>query len=274
MSASTILLTEAKYATDWEQLRTAGLRLFAEIDGNNFYLSGTLVHDAAPLFFEHYSINTNESFLSEVNIKAVRKQLTWLDGVAISKMIVAVQNVHYKLLPFEFSASQIDAQKLCSDSSAFLNGKIVYGIDYKINIALQSFCAQVAIKHSMIGLLHQTSALTATYTDAVLCNIHATAIDIIVWQNSKVKMLNTFNIVTPEDIVYFIQLAIQNHFKKEAPQLLIGGEIIQQSKIYSTIGKFFNPLDMANRVALKHQGVYKTLAPNRFLSLSGIIACE
>jgi hypothetical protein len=274
LSATTPLLTEAKYAPDWEQLRTTGLRLFAEIDGNNFYFSGALLQDAAPLFFEHYSINTNESFLEEANIKAVRKQLTWLDGIAVSKITVAIQNVKYKLLPFEFTAPQLESQKLCSDSSTFLDGKIVYSIDYKLNIALQSFCSQVNIKHSIIGLLHQTSELTTTYTDAVLCNIHATAIDIIVWQNAKVKMINTFTIVTPEDIVYFIQLAVQNHFKKEAPQILIGGEIIQQSKIYSTIGQFFSPLDMANRVALKHQGVFKTLAPNRFLSLSGIIACE
>ncbi|MFM2048353.1 MAG: hypothetical protein RI955_901 [Bacteroidota bacterium] len=273
MSAHQPILSEKFYAPDWEQSRTKGLRLFAEIDGNNFYLAGAPIHDAAPIFFEHYSLNNTETFFDAENIKAIRKQLTWLSELAVSKFTVCFQNINFQLLPKEFSAKKSTDNWQNTDDVDLLNAKLVYEINSKINVALQSFCSNIITKHSLTGLTHQVKELMQNKEDAILCNIHSNSFDIALWQNKQLKMLNTYAITTPEDIVYFLQLAAQQH-QMVQPQLLIGGEIVQQSLYYTTLSKFFQQIELTNRAALKHQGVFKALVPNRFLTLSGIIACE
>ncbi|MFM2225113.1 MAG: hypothetical protein RJA07_1315 [Bacteroidota bacterium] len=273
MSAPHPILSEKFYAPDWELLRKKGLRLFAEIDSNNFYLSGALEHDAAPIFFEHYSLNKIESFLNADMIKAVRNQLNWLNEVAISKFTICFQNIPFQLLPEDFAPPHATDNWQSIDTINSIEGKIVYEISSNINLALQSFCSNIILKHSLTGLMHQVVQLMLTNDDAILCNINSNSFNIILWQNKKVKMLNTYAINTPEDMVYFLQLAVQQH-KMIQPKLLVGGEIVQQSLYYTTISKFFQHLEIISRLAMKQQGVFKTLLPNRFLTLSGIIACE
>lgn len=273
MSAHQPILSEKFYTTDWEQSRSKGLRLFAEIDGNNFYLAGAPIHDAAPIFFEHYSLKHSESFFDADNIKAIRKQLGWLSEVAVSKFTVCFQNINFQILPKEMSIHTSSANWKNTDEVDLINGKLIYEINSKINLALQSFCSNINLKHSLTGLTHQVKELMQTKDEAILCNIHSNSFDIALWQEKQLKMLNTYAITTPEDIVYFLQLAAQQHQMLQ-PKLLIGGEVVQQSLYYTTISKFFQQIELTSRAALKHQGVFRALVPNRFLTLSGIIACE
>ena len=78
---------------------------------------------------------------------------------------------------------------------------------------------------------------------------------------------------TPDDAVYFLQLAMQQYeLNPNKNQLFVSGEVIQQSLFFTTLSKFFRHIEFANRATLQQQGVFKNILPHRFLTLTGIIS--
>ena len=112
-------------------------------------------------------------------------------------------------------------------------------------------------------------------TDGVLCNIHQNAFDIVLWKNGKIQLVNVYTMNTQEDVVYFLQLAMQQYeLNPNVDKLFVSGEVIQQSLLFTTLSKFFRNIDFANRSTMPMQGVFKNILPHRFLTLTGLISCE
>jgi hypothetical protein len=266
-------LTQFYYQPNWDEKKANGIRLFFEIEQNNLYVSASIENELAPCFFEHHTINKPNNFFSADAIKQIQNNYTWLAEVPIVSCTVAIQNNQYKLLPHNFSAPPKGGWQI-ENSNEFLDGKIVFEISSGLKASLQNFGTHLHITHSMIGLIHQIKALSILKESGILCNIHQTNFDIAVWQNKQIKMLNTYQYEAPDDILYFIQLAYKQFNFEQNTELMLGGDIVEQSLIYTTLCKFFATITFAKRNVMQHQGVFKNILPHRFLNFSGIISCE
>jgi len=275
MTEQNILLSQSFYATDWEIVSREKLHLFAEIDEQNFFLCAVTDEKKLPVSFEQYALSQHQSFSQPENLKLLHSQIKWLKDALVADFTVCAQNVSFQLLPNEFNWLNNNGGWQCTDLQAAIEGKIVYEINGNLNNALQFFSSNLKFKHPLTGLLHQVEKFMKPFANGVLCNIHQNAFDIVLWKNGKIQLINSYQMNAPEDVVYFLQLAMQQYeLNSNADKLFVSGEVIQQSLLFTTMSKFFRNIDFANRAAMTLQGVFKNILPHRFLTLTGIISCE
>ncbi len=273
MTQQNISLISSFYSNDWEIERKEKFHLFAEIDEQNFYLCAISNDKKVPVCFEQYALSQHQNFNQPENILSLYQQINWLKDAVIDDFTVMIQNTPFQILPNELNWLTNNGGWQCTDLQTAIEGKIVYEFAGLMNAALQNFSSQIKFKHPLSGLLNQVSTMLKPLSDAVLCNVHQNAFDMVLWKNGKTQLINSYQMTTPEDAVYFLQLAMQqSELNPNKNQLFVSGEVIQQSLFFTTVSKFFRNIEFANRATMLQQGVFKNILPHRFLTLTGIIA--
>jgi Protein of unknown function (DUF3822) len=273
MTSQNISLSASFYSNDWEIVRKEKLHLFAEIDEQNFYLYATSDEKKLPVCFEQYALSQHQNFIQPENISAVHQQINWLKDALIGDFTVMIQNTPFQILPNEFNWLTNNGGWQCTDLQTAIDGKIVYEIAGLVNVALQNFSSNIKFKHPLSCLLSHVNEMLKPMADAVLCNVHQNAFDIVLWKSNKVQLINSYQMTTPEDAVYFLQLAMQQYeLNPNKHQLYVSGEVIQQSLFFTTLSKFFRNIEFANRITMQQHGVFKNILSHRFLTLTGIIS--
>jgi Protein of unknown function (DUF3822) len=273
MNPQNILLTEKFYTADFNQQLAQSISLFIEIDEQNLCLVATNDSSKNILAIEHYSIPQNFSFNNQEIIQQLHQQIEWLKSSTIKDLTASVCNTDFQLLPNEFNWLENKGGWQCVDVQSAINGKIVYEISGGVNNALRLFSNNLKFKHSLTGLLNEAIDMKIVFEKAVLCNFHQHAFDMILWNGEQIKLVNTFQMKTPEDVIYFLQLAMnQYQLNPLSDWVLLGGEIVQQSLLFSNLSKFFKQIEFAKRRKDFLQGVFKNILPHRFLTISGNIS--
>ncbi len=272
MTLQNISLSASFCSNDWEIVRKEKLHLFAEIDEQNFYLYATSDEKKVPVCFEQFALSQHQNFNQPENILSVHQQINWLKDAVIADFTVMIQNTPFQILPNDLNWLTNNGGWQCTDLQTAIEGKMVYEIAGLVNAALQNFSSHIKFKHPLSGLLNQVSVMLKPLSDAALCNVHQNAFDIVLWKNGKIQLINSYQMTTPEDAVYFLQLAMQQYeLNPNKNQLFVSGEVIQQSLFFTTLSKFFRNIEFANRATMQQQGVFKNILAHRFLTLTGII---
>jgi hypothetical protein len=155
----------------------------------------------------------------------------------------------------------IQAQPVCRGSI-----QVVYGFPKEWKAVLEECALKPQLESHYTHWLLFYAELHLRQHNGVMVHFHDASIDIVVYRDRELQMLNTFKYQTADECLYFILLTSeQYHFDRAKETLHLCGEIDSGSALFQTIAKYFADVLFLNRASEPATGEPQGEAPNMAL---------
>jgi hypothetical protein len=116
----------------------------------------------------------------------------------------------------------------------------VFSVERELEIELNHLFQDPRLWHSSQAILSGLALQTKTDTGKqILLNVHGNCMDIVVTENKKLILMNTFQWQTHEDIIYYtLFICEQLELSPEKIPLTVTGEIDADSPLYTLLYKY------------------------------------
>jgi len=129
---------------------------------------------------------------------------------------------------------------------------------------------------------HSTSILNASYhlsqlphPSRLFLYIRSKFIDIVLYEENKVLLYNSFHYINKEDILFYTLYVIEQFSLQPGKVLLCPGGMIEgSSESYQLLAKYFEHIDFAGRLGVfEYSAVFTRLPSQRYLDLFALALC-
>jgi hypothetical protein len=152
----------------------------------------------------------------------------------------------------------IQAQPVCRGSI-----QVVYGFPKEWKAVLEECALKPQLETHYTHWLLFYAELHLRQNNGVMVHFHDAFIDIVVYRNKALQLLNTFRYQTADECLYFILLACEQYrFDRATEALHLCGEIDSGSALFQNITKYFADVRFLNRTSEPATGEPLGEAPN------------
>ena len=220
------------------------------LDGFSFCISNISYEE--DVYFSEYQFNETQTTPEELlfRIEEIFKNDTHLQH-DFSSVLVIHQNNLSTLVPNQYfeeenlkSYLNYNIKTLATDFIAFdaievLNAKNIYVPYVNINNYLFQNFGEFDYKHHLTILIEKLINTQKSEEKEMFVNVSNNNFDIVVLQNQKLILSNSFSFQTKEDFIYYILFtAEQLHLNTEEFKLHLIGDIESDSEIYHIVHQY------------------------------------
>jgi hypothetical protein len=257
-------------AIQWE---LPSLELWVEINETSLIYILATENKAKVLYLGEYQATEPSSFNHPALLQPIFEQ----DPIFVKMKGRAIHISHslspFSILPKEISLIQ-DPEKDWQSCNALVdnNLQIAFHTPNQVMSAVQSYLHPKSIAHRAEGLFKAMFKSINNSEQKVFLDISGRTFFIFLFRNKQLLFANQFQFKAPEDIVYFLQLAYQQHpgFEAEKDILHVSSNIRQDSLVYSTLLKFFRNVEMFGQ-GWNSKGIQQ-IASQSYLALQGTLS--
>ncbi len=177
-------------------------------------------------------------------------------SLTFQKVFISLQNVSYTLVPKAFykeeekdtfirfnSGAKKDALVFADDIKR-IEAKLVYAIDPALKKSIDKHFPNHHTK-AAVSLLIDTALLEKNKQETAYLNFKKDSVDLVLC-NEKPVFCNSFSVISPEDLLYFVLAAFeQNNFNPAAAQLVVTGETETNSLWIKLLKKYIKHISFA-----------------------------
>ena len=279
----------------FDQLQTARYRLSIRIaaDGVSFCLADPDRNIYIQLTsFEYKGYNGVRRLGKEVvgeMFENVISMHPWLRG-KFAAVNILFEDARFTLLPlplfdqnnyqsiYAFNFTNTNGEDVLYTSLPISDAVLIYGVPAGLVESFKKRYPIVSFYHSDFPLL---TAFINKYrnTDSqgtVLANFRNGAMDILILNERKLQLLNSFNCKTVEDVIYFLIFAIeQMGLNPETVELHLSGIIVKDSSLHILINKYVRNVRLMQRNDdFKYCYAFERLEGHQFFNLLNLNLCE
>lgn len=254
---------------DWQM---PDLTLWVEINESSVVYVLARNNGSQVMFIGEYQATEPSTFHHPALLQPIFEQ----DPV-FTKMKGRTIHLSHSLSPFSVLPSEIsliqDPEKEWQACNPLSDNKlqVAFYTPNQVMSAIQSYLHPKSISHRMEGLFRWMSANISNSDQKVFLDISGRTFCILLFRNKQLLFANQYQFKAPEDIVYFLQLAYQQHpgFDAEKDILNVSSTIRQDSLVYSTLLKFFRNVAICGS-GWTHKGI-AFQSTQSYLALQGAL---
>jgi hypothetical protein len=238
------MLQKKNSNTSFKNTKDTKLSIQFNLDGFSFCISNSATNNT--LYFSEYQFSetqtTPENLL--LKIKELFKNDTYLQHDFTSVTVIHQNNLA-TLVPnkyfneanvadyLNFNIKTLATDFITFDNIEAINVKNVYVPYVNINNYLFQNFGEFEYKHHISVLIKKLIETTNTAEKTMFVNVSKSSFDVVVLQNKKLLLANSFSFNTKEDFIYYILfVAEQLALNPEEFVLYFTGEIETTSEIY------------------------------------------
>jgi hypothetical protein len=204
------------------------------------------------LAFEQYTFrkSVTEAAMAEQLEKLVLEH-EWLTG-GFKRIDAIVSTERFTLVPAAFFDSSRTGEFLrfnqpVSNGDIILNDVLrnaearnIYAIDPKLERALRKISSAVRVRHHLSPLIErQLSVNKNKLAKRVFAHVQQHRFDLVISENGKLLLANTFRFQTSEDFIYFLLYSCEQlKLNPEELELEIAGEVETESAVTAIARKY------------------------------------
>lgn len=258
---------------DTIQWESKDLELWVEINESSVVYVLTNTVKTTVHFLGEYQATEPSTFNHPALLQPIFEQ----DPIFI-KMKGRTIHLSHSLSPFSIIPAEIgliqDPEKEWQTCNrlADSNLQVAFYTPNQVMSAVQSYLHPQTIAHRVEGLFKWLYEHLENSEQRVFLDISGRTFFILLFRNKQLLFANQFQFKAPEDIVYFLQLAYQQHpgFDAEKDILYVSSNIRQDSLVYMTLLKFFRHVEL-NGQGWEPKGIQQ-LSFQSYLALQGALA--
>ncbi len=246
------------------------LELWVEINESSVVYILATANKSTVHFLGEYQATEPSTFNHPALLQPIFEQ----DPVFI-KMKGRTVHISHSLSPFSILPNDIsliqDPEKEWQTCNilADTNLQVAFYTPNQVMSAVQSYLHPKTISHRVEGLFKWMFKHIESSEQRVFLDISGRTFFILLFRNKQLLFANQFQFKAPEDIVYFLQLAYQQHagFDAEKDTLYVSSNIRQDSLVFMTLLKFFRYVELSG-TGWANKGVQQCSAQS-YLALQG-----
>ncbi|HEY1039032.1 MAG TPA: DUF3822 family protein [Bacteroidia bacterium] len=178
---------------------------------------------------------------------------------SFQKVFISLQNVNYTLVPkafykeeekntfAQFNSGQKKDVHIITDDVKRIDAKLVYSINNALKKSIDKHFPNHHTR-AAVGLQMETALMEkgkSAAKETAYLNFKKDAIDLILSKDKPV-FCNSFSVISPEDLLYFVLAAFeQSNFNPASTQLLITGETETNSLWIKLLKKYIKNISFA-----------------------------
>lgn len=218
------------------------------------------------VYYGHHTLHhvNNENELAETISDLVKKDEVLALG--FGKVYAGVDS-SYTIVPVELSFLYNEDGQVKNEING-LGINLAFEASTQLQYAIRAAFGNVEIQHLNTTLLKQLSQ-TLDYNDKVFVNINHESFDLLKFENSSLKLINTYNFKAPQDFIYFVLLCCDElKINRETTELVLMGEIDRKSNLYDICNKYFMQVTFVNAPAgLSFSNAFEDFAPHLYYNI-------
>jgi len=126
--------------------------------------------------------------------------------------------------------------------------QVVYGFQKEWKAILEECALKPQLETHYAHWLLFYAELHIRENNGIMIHFHDAYLDVVVYRNRELQMLNTFKYQTADECLYFILLTCEQYqFDRAKETLQLCGEIDSGSALFQTISKYFADVRFLNR---------------------------
>jgi len=279
----------------FDQQQTARYRLSVRIaaDAISFCLAdpdrNTYIQLASFEIRDYIGVRRLEKEIIEEMFEDVISLHPWLRGKFASVNIL-FEDCRFTLLPlplfdpnnyrsnYAFNFTNTSGEEILYTSLPVSDAVLLYGVPAGLVDSLKKRFPIVRFYHSNFPLL---TAFINKYrnTDnqgSVLANFRNGAMDILILNDRKLQLLNSYNCKSDEDVLYFLVFAIEQiGLNPETIELHLSGMIERDSNLHILINKYVRNVRLLNRNDdFRYCYAFERVEGHKFFNLLNLNLCE
>lgn len=225
------------------------------------------------------TVATLKSFLEERNLL---KQFNIVNTrvVLVSDQFTLLPASFYKESDadavFDFNFTRDDSVEIFSYRVPSFDVQVIYGAAKEtVKLCRDLFAKPEFIPH-VSGLLESFNLQYKKISSPVLLlNIRQSAVDIVVKENRKLLLANSFKYKTPEDILYYtLNVYEQLQLNPESEKLIVAGRFETGSLTHKLLQKYIRYTEPAERPSMiEYSYVFNELPPHQHFQLFSQVLC-
>ena len=279
----------------FDQQQTARYRLSVRIaaDGISFCLAdpdrNTYTQLASYENSSYRGARRLEKDVVEEMFENVALLYPWLKGEFASVNIL-FEDSRYTILPiplfdlnnyqliYEYNFTNTTGEEVFYNAVPVSDAVLIYGIPSGLVDSLKKRYPNARFFHGNIPLLTTfiNKYRNANNQGSVLANFRIGAMDILVLNDRKLQLLNSYTCKTDEDFLYFLVFAIEQiGLNPESANLQLSGSIVQDSNLHFLIQKYVRNVRFINRNDdFRYCYAFERVEKHQFYNLLNLNLCE
>jgi len=287
------VLSIADQSFDLEQTARYRLSIGIAADSISFCLSDPDRNSYTQLAsFENYTyqgVRRLDNEVIEIMIEKVISLNPWLRGKFASVNIL-FEDCRFTLLPlplfdlnsyqsiYQYNFNNTIGEDVLYSSLPVSDVVLIYGVPAGLVESLKKRFPIVLFFHGNFPLL---TVFINKYRNednkgSVLVNFRNNAMDVLIINDRKLQLLNSYTCKTDDDVIYFLIFAIeQMGLNPETVDLLLSGKIERDSKLHALIKKYVRNIRFINRNDdFKYCYAFERIESHQFYNLLNLNLCE
>ncbi|MEY2898866.1 MAG: hypothetical protein RL138_919 [Bacteroidota bacterium] len=255
------------------QWESPDLELWVEINESSVVYVLANANKSKVFFLGEYQATEPSTFNHPALLQPIFEQ-----DIVFVKMKGRVIHLSHSLSPFSILPTEInliqDPEKEWQACNTLAEStlQVAFHTPNQVMAAVQSYLHPRTISHRVEGLFKWMFSHLKQSEQGVFLDISGRTFFILLFRDKQLLFANQFQFKAPEDIVYFLQLAYQQHpgFDAEKDVLHVSSNIRQDSLVYTTLLKFFRHVELYGQ-GWSHKGIEQCSAQS-YLSLQGTLS--
>jgi hypothetical protein len=186
-------------------------------------------------------------------------------------------SANYKAI-YEFNFLNTFGEEVLFQTLTIADLAIMYGIPAGLAEFLQYKYPFARYHHSNFSLMNVflNKYRNSENPGIVLANFRNGAIDLIIVENRKLKLLNSYTCQADDDVLYFLVMAIeQMGLNPETADVYLCGDIEKDDKLHLKIQKYIRNVRLMNRNDdFRYCYAFEKIESHRFYNLLNLNLCE
>lgn len=153
-----------------------------------------------------------------------------------------------------YSFNLSDAKEAAVRNASFTetDAQIIFSIHKDLNSFLEGTYPSLRVTHSIVPLVN-TLIKGEEDSPVLYVYVQPSIMEIVFTERKQLVFCNTFRYKTPEDFIYYLMYAVhQLELDSEKIQLVLLGEVVEDSAIYKQIYKYIRNISFGKRPEWLH----------------------
>ncbi len=257
-NASVSILDESLFTGEKKQYN-----LFCSVDAEFISIAAV---DAAQMKFVgfegfHFPKGLSDEQLS-AKITSLAEQSSILKKVDFRNVSVQVSNSLFTFIPkalfkkedaeqyYYFNHQSVDGIQIHHELIRAYDMVNIFSVPEKINVGVKKLFEQFTFHHHLSSLLEAAKFHTQKQVGKVLfVHIHSSSIDVVVTEERKLLLANSFSFKSVEDALYFVLMVCEHlALNPEKIPVVLSGEIEKASALSNLLHKYIRNIELSERI--------------------------
>ena len=220
------------------------------------------------------NLTQHSSILKKVDFKNVSVLFANADFTFVPSALFRKEDAeHY----FHFNHQRRDGEMLYHDFIKGEDAVNIFSVPEAITLSLKNLFERFSVHHHLTALADAARyALQKQTGKSMFVHVHSESLDVIVHEDRKLLLANSFPFKTVDDAVYFVlMVCAQLNINPETATVTVAGEIEKDSALSMQLQKYIRHVPFAERIktAAFTYG-FNDLAQHFYFSAFSHILCE